>query len=196
PAAEREPAYTGTPWTIRLAGGPRFGSGDEFGGTDWWMSLSTLRATSTRVRWGVELGYLGHRSETLTFTLASREGEAVFITNVFERRMWNVSLVAARVVGSGDRPGGYILASAGAYPYWEAMNTTRVGDAPDVVFPREVSEIGTTPYPGVGLGMGGVWRLGSSVGMGFDTRLHLVVGAGDGLGIPLATVGGTVWMGR
>lgn len=195
-AGEVEPAYSGTPWTLRLAAGPRFGTNHQFGGTDWWTSLTALRATSTRVRWGMEVGYLGHRSETEIFTLVPREGEVVTVTNVWERRMWTASLVAARSVGSGARPAGYILATAGVYPYREVLTTTREGDAPDVVLFTRTPRRDTTPYPGVGVGTGGTWRLGPSVGVGLDARLHMVLGAGNDLGIPLATVGGTVWIGR
>lgn len=186
---------TRVPWTVRLSVGPGGPVHSERGGVDTWVSAAVLRSTSSRVRWGVELGYLGSRSQVDIFEIPITPADTAVITTTWDRTLWSASFMALRALGPDAHPPGYVFATAGVFPYRERVDGTRTGDPPDTpVRPPEAQE-STRFLPGVGLGGGGRWPLGEWAWLGVDARMNLVLGAEDELGIGLASLGGVLWLG-
>jgi len=179
-------------WALGLGLGPRRAGASTVEGTDLWVGVSALRPTTTRVRWGLELGYLGKGRETQTFSTGGRDGETTFFTNKWRRSIWNLSLVATRSFRRNTPTGGYLLATVGAYPLSESLHSIRTQTTPDPSIPGEVSERSLSVLPGGGIGGGGLWGVGDKVAMGLDSRLHLILGAGDESVLPVFSLGVTV----
>lgn len=194
PSAEEEGVPAG-PWTVRIAGGVhRTGPGDV-DGSGVWIGVGAARPTSPRVRWGVEWAALGHFPDHRMIQIQGPGGETV-LERRMSYRLWQFSLVAARRMGGDPWTGPYLLASAGVYPLTESSEVTQTGPLPDDWgFLPTTGERRTEPYPGVGIGTGGSWRLSDRVGVGVEGRLHLVIGAGDGPGLPVANFGGALLLG-
>jgi hypothetical protein len=183
------------PWTVRLAVGPGWPVHTESGGVDAWVSGAVLRPTSSRVQWGLEAGYLGSRREVDVFTIPITPADTTVITTRWHRTLWSASFMALRTLGQEEHPAGYLLATAGIFPYRESTKGTRTGDPPDTTVLPPISEVTTRFLPGVGLGAGGRWWLGGAASVGVDARLNLVFGEGDDLGIGLASLSGVLWLG-
>lgn len=183
------------PWTVRLAVGPGWPVHSERGGVDPWISAALLRSTSSRIRWGVEVGYLGSRRQVDVFSIPITTADTAVITNTWDRTLWSGAFMALRTLGSDVHPLGYVFATAGVFPFQESVRGTRTGDPPGTpVLPPQPSE-STVFLPGVGVGGGGRWPLGDWAWLGVDGRMNLVLGEEDELGIGLASLGGVLWLG-
>ena len=183
------------PWTVRLALGPGWPVHSERGGVNAWISGAVLRSTSSRVRWGVEIGYLGRRSQVDAFNIPITLADTAVITTNWERTLWSGSFMALRTLGSDVRPRGYVFATAGVFPFRESVSGTRTGDPPGTPVRPPQPQESTVYLPGVGVGGGGRWPLGEWAWLGADARMNLVLGEEDELGIGLASLGGVLWLG-
>lgn len=179
------------PWQVRLSGGPRWSGPGEVEGAGAWAGLAVMRPTTPLVRWGMEAFYLAGDRRTSTFTIRDRDGSETLMRDDRNRDLWTVSLVATRSFRPRAEEGFYLLASAGVYPLQEELAIGPRDPAPGPG-PLSLSESSMEAYPGVGLGGGGVWAVAGRWGLGLEGRVHVVIGAGDGLGLPVATLGGSV----
>lgn len=180
---EDEPQRQGR-WIPVISVGRSFGSEGEFEGGALWASAALLRPTTTRDWWGVEVGHLGRRAGV---EVSTGTGADVTTITRWAHTLWSGSLVAARSVGDGPSPWGYLLASVGVYRYRRTFDYTRTPAVPG----DNGRTTENSPYPGFSVGGGGAWRVASAMHMGVESRIHLPVGAGDGLS-PLVTLGGTL----
>ena len=193
---ERAPRGPERSWAVRMGVGPTWPVHAESGTTRTWASIAVLRPTSARVDWGAEAGYLGTRTEVNRYIIPITQADTAVITTTSTRTLWSASLMALRRLGVGPNPSGYVLATAGVYPYEESVTGTRTGDPPHAPGRPPFPDHSTQPLPGVGVGAGGLFRLGKWVSLGADARLHVILGARDELGTAVASVGGTIWLGR
>jgi hypothetical protein len=129
------------------------------------------------------------------FTIPVTPKDTVVITNTWERTLWQAAFLALRGIGTEEHPVGYLLASAGVFPYQESVRGTRTGDPVDATVLPPIPETSTRYLPGVGLGAGGRWWLGKWASLGADARIHLVLGESDELGLGLASLSGVLWLG-
>lgn len=188
-------SYARRTWAVRTGVGLTGPVLSESGEVRTWMSMAILRPVSSRVDWGIEAGYLGTRHEVNRFTIPITQTDTALITTRWKRRFWSASLMALRGVGSGARPGGYLLATAGVYPFQASVKSTRTGDPPEHPVPPPRPNRSTDYRPGAGVGGGGRWHLGEGISLGVDSRLHIILGAPDELGVAVASLGGTLWLG-
>ena len=180
------------PWGMGFGIGPRRAGPSTLEGTDLWVGVLALRPTTSRVRWGLEVAYLGRGRETETFITGGRDGGTTSITNKWRRSIWNLSLVTTGDFSGEARTGGYLLANVGAYPVMESLHSLRTQTTPDPVIPGEVSERSFSVLPGGGIGGGGLWRLSENIALGLESRLHLILGAGDEAVLPVFSAGITL----
>ena len=177
------------PWALGVGVGPRVAGQSPFEGTDLWVGVTALRPTTSSIRWGVEFAYLGRGSETNVFNTVGRDGSGITFTDEWRRSIWNLSLVAARRLGQDRGSGLYVLANVGAYPLSESLTSERIQTPPDPLIPTRVAERKFSVVPGVGIGGGGLVDVGARGEVGFESRLHVIVGAGDESVLTLFSVG-------
>lgn len=174
-------------WWPVLSVGASAGIGGDFDGGALSASASLLRATTSQVWWGVEVGHLGRRSGQSSYTVTGGAEPPVTYAAEWAHSLWSASMVALRWVGEGPARRGYLLASVGAYPYRRTVRQTPNPAAPGADAPS----VDDASYPGFSIGSGAAWGNSARRTLGLEARLHLPLGAGDGLS-PLATLGGTL----
>jgi hypothetical protein len=150
----------------------------------------SLRPTTSKIRWGVQLDYLGKGTKVEEYEISGREGERTVLRNKQKRSLWNISLVAERAFHGIDGP--FLSAAVGLYPQVETVRATRTTTIPDTGVPEDVSERNFSLFPGFGFGAGGTRTLGERSSVGFDSRLHFILGAGTGSVLPIFTAGLTL----
>ncbi len=180
-------------WMVGLSGGPRWGGPSKVGGTKGWIGITALRPTTSKVRWGMELAYLGDGTEENALFLPNRAGDTTRVTHRWDREIWNLSLLATRSFFNGGRTSFYLLANAGIYPFLESVESDSEPAPADPSAPYQISESSFSALPGVGIGAGAAWPLGSTVAVALDSRLHLILPVGDGT--PLFSVGVSLFLG-
>lgn len=174
-------------WWPVLSVGASAGIGRDFDGGALSASASLLRATTSQVWWGVEVGHLGRRSGQSSYTVTGGAEPPVTYATAWAHSLWSASMVALRWVGEGPARRGYLLASVGAYPYRRTVRQTPNPAAPGADAPS----VDDASYPGFSIGSGAAWGNSARRTLGLEARLHLPLGVGDGLS-PLATLGGTL----
>jgi len=176
-------------WRLALASGPRWSGMDLGRDMSLWLAVAALRPTTRSIWWGLEAAYLGTGRRTREFTLQPPSGVPVTVTEKWRRTLLGFSMVAARSLGPGSPSSAYLLASAGAYPMVVNIRERRTPENTDgLVRPRPDMDF-TEWYPGLGFGGGGHWHWTGGWRLGMDSRLHLVLGAGQDIVEPVLTVG-------
>lgn len=171
------PVADGRSWTARAGIRHAWSGGLE--GTGASVGGSTLRATTARTSFGVELGYLGRAREAGPEVLApggrpGGSGETVRLRQ--EWRVGRLALVATHVPGSTGSARPFLLASFGLYPTLETLVELR-GEAADPA--RRVVGRTFVPAPGLGVGAGVRLPTGGRYGLELRSRLEVVAGIGE-----------------
>ncbi len=182
------PAADGLPSAdLSLSGGGRWAGASEIRGLDAYLGLRATRSTTTRVRFGLEVAYLGGGTESNTFTGPNRDGVPIRFDEHAERAVWTVGLVAVRRLGEPPAAGPYVLASTGVYPLEETLTFMRSGGV-EPGTPTEGRSHSWQPAPGVAVGAGTSQAVGSKLWMGGEARVHVLVGVGDDGVLPLVSL--------
>ena len=182
------------PWSLRVSGGYRWAGDGVVEGPGGWAGVAFMRPTSATIRWGIEAAYLGGEGQVSLLTVPGRDGTPVVAERRWDRDLWSLALVASRVFRPGSGEGPYLLANAGLYPALESGSFAPL-DAPLSPDLGAYSESSVEPYPGIGVGGGGVWRTGDRTSVGVEGRFHLLLGAGDGRRLPMVTLGAAFILG-
>jgi hypothetical protein len=170
-----------------LIGGGRWAGASEVRGFGPFLGVRGLRSTTSRVRFGIEVGYLGGSTESNTFTTSSRDGVPIRFDEHADRAIWTAGFVAVRRLGDPPVAGPYLLASTGAYAMEEAITFRRSGGV-EPGTPTEGRSHSWQPVPGVAVGAGTSRPTIGRIRIGGEARVHMLVGAGDGGVLPLLSL--------